>query len=212
MTIIGSPVPPIFAPNADDMAQQARMLLASQSDRLPPAPVAAPVFAQPQMPDDVQAYPNEGGPGAMVVNAIHSLFNLPKRALEASAQDVQHLGESGYEPQSVGPAVDTAMTMMGGGLATGVPIKSGETLLGAGVRPYANVPDSLMGFRKSGTQKGFDETSYPHAQDVEVTLPRTSYAPAETFVDQIKGMNPDHALERAWRNWPDAVHIQAGRK
>lgn len=77
------------------------------------------------------------------------------------------------------------------------------------VRPYVNVPDSLMGYRKSGPQKGFDETNYPHTQDVAVTLPKTSYSPQETFADQVKGMNPDHALERAWRNWPDAINIQA---
>lgn len=75
------------------------------------------------------------------------------------------------------------------------------------IRPYQNVPDALMGFRKMGQQKGFDESAYPHSQGVEVTLPETSISPRETFRDDIKGMNADHALERAWRNWPAAMHI-----
>jgi inorganic pyrophosphatase-like protein/conjugative element/phage-associated large polyvalent protein len=66
-------------------------------------------------------------------------------------------------------------------------------------RPYASVPDSLMGFRKEGPQKGFDETKYPHVQDVRVTFPGR-----EPFEDAIKGMNKEHALERARRNWKGA--------
>src|SRR6266700_6592857 len=34
--------------------------------------------------------------------------------MDASAEDVKHLGEDGYTPQSIGPAVETALTMMGG--------------------------------------------------------------------------------------------------
>lgn len=157
MTIIGSPVPPIFAqPSADDMAQQARMLLASQSDRLPPAPVAAPVFAQPQMPDDVQAYPNEGGPGAMVVNAIHSLFNLPKRALEASQTAVD---TGNYDPA---PIVEAATLPMGGGLA-GAEMKAGETALGAGpIRAYHGTPHSFDAFDTSKIGTGEGAQAYGH--------------------------------------------------
>lgn len=119
---------PIFAqqPTADDMTQQARMLLASQSDRLPaPAPIAAPVFANPQMPDDAQAYPNEGGPGEMVMNAIHSLFTLPQRAIQNSQQS---LDSGNYDPSV---PVEAALTTMGGGLG-GAEMKAGETALGAG--------------------------------------------------------------------------------
>lgn len=90
--------------------------------------------------------------------------------------------------------------------ATHVAMSAGP---GATVRPYTNVQDSLMGFRKAGPQKAFDETNFPHVQNVEVTLPKTSIAARDTFRDQIKGMNPDHALERAYRNWPDAIHIRA---
>ena len=86
-------------------------------------------------------------------------------------------------------------------------IPAGTNEFRAGVRPYTNVPDSLMGYRRNGPQKGFEESNYPHVQNVQVTLPKTSSLPQETFVDQIRGMNPDHAIERAYRNWPNAIHI-----
>lgn len=70
------------------------------------------------------------------------------------------------------------------------------TLFSAEDRPYRNVPDALMGYRRNGPQKGFDETKYPFVQAVRVTTPD-----GNSFVDQIKGMNSAHALERAHRNW-----------
>lgn len=106
------------------------------------------------------------------------------------------------DPSATNWAADTAMNMVGSPLMVG-----GVPGLGAGVRTYQNVPDSLMGLRKSGPQRGFDETAYPHTQAVEITLPATAHTPRDTFVDQIRGMNPNHAYERAWRNWPDALHI-----
>lgn len=68
-------------------------------------------------------------------------------------------------------------------------------------RGYKNVPDSLMGFKKDGQNKGYDETKYPYSQDVRVKIGD------ETFEDSIKGMNKAHALERAHRNWPNADEI-----
>jgi hypothetical protein len=46
---------------------------------------------------------------------MKQITTLPQRAIEASAADVQHLGEPGYTPQSIGPAVETALMMMGMG-------------------------------------------------------------------------------------------------
>jgi hypothetical protein len=46
--------------------------------------------------------------------AMNSLATLPKRAIDASAQDVQHLGEPDYQRQSIAPAVETALKMVGG--------------------------------------------------------------------------------------------------
>ena len=69
-------------------------------------------------------------------------------------------------------------------------------------RPYKNVPDELMGFRKNGQQKGFDETSYPHSQKVKIKIGD------DIFEDEIKGLNKSHALERAYRNWKAADSIE----
>lgn len=67
-------------------------------------------------------------------------------------------------------------------------------------RPYKNVPDSLMGFRKRGQNKGYNDTNYKHEQKVTVHFP----ASGDKWEDAIKGINKGHALERAHRNWPGA--------
>jgi hypothetical protein len=46
---------------------------------------------------------------------MKQLATLPQRAIEASAADVQHLGEHGYTPQSIGPALETVLLMAGSG-------------------------------------------------------------------------------------------------
>lgn len=67
-------------------------------------------------------------------------------------------------------------------------------------RPYENVPDSLMGFRKDGTAQPYAESNYKHSQPVKVTF--EGDAP---FFDEVKGLNQAHALERARRNWEGAT-------
>lgn len=71
-------------------------------------------------------------------------------------------------------------------------------------RPYGNAPDSLMGFRKNGPNRGFDESNYKHTQKVRVHF-NDDAGPHD---DEIKGMNKSHALERARRNWPAATKIE----
>jgi hypothetical protein len=71
-------------------------------------------------------------------------------------------------------------------------------------RPYRNVPDSLMGYRRHGQQRGFEDSNYPHTQNVEITLDN-----GDKFTDAIKGMNRRHAIERAYRNWVGAKNIRA---
>lgn len=64
-------------------------------------------------------------------------------------------------------------------------------------RPYFNVPDELMGYGRA--PKGFSESKYPYTANVLVRWPDGS-----AMVDQMRGMNPEHALERARRNWDGA--------
>ena len=148
-------------------------------------------------PADQAAMQPETFANPAVAHALGNLATLPQRAIEGSAADLATLG-SGEPKQSIAPATDAAMLMMGG--AGAFPAEANS--LRAGIRTYRNVPDSLMGYRKEGLQKGFDETAYPHIQDVHVVFPD-----GQNFVDGVKGMNANHALERAYRNWPDALHI-----
>ena len=79
--------------------------------------------------------------------------------------------------------------------------------MGTVKRAYENTPDTLMGFRKSGENKGFDEENYSKTVDVLVKWPDgTSHA------DSIKGLNTPHALERARRNWEGAEIEEIGNK
>jgi hypothetical protein len=142
------------------------------------------------------------GLDALLRGAYNSLGLLAQQAFGAS-EEMRRGGA--YNPA---PAVEAAMLPMGTGAIVGAPVRGAETVLGTGVRPYQNVPDSLMGYRKAGPQTGFDASNYPHTQRVEVVLPNGK-APPDIFVDEIKGMNADHALERAWRNWPNAMNIRA---
>lgn len=80
-----------------------------------------------------------------------------------------------------------------------VGFRSAQSQASEGNRAYENAPDSLMGFRKSGFNKGFDETNYKFEQPVKVT-----FDDGTSMVDSIKGLNQSHALERARRNWEGA--------
>ena len=67
---------------------------------------------------------------------------------------------------------------------------------------YENVPDSLMGFSDNDTNnKKFNETKYPYTLDLLISVDGGK----TFFEDSIKGMNYNHALERAKRNWEEAI-------
>jgi hypothetical protein len=72
------------------------------------------------------------------------------------------------------------------------------------IRPgaYSRVPDQLMGFSKDPSrQKGYgDQPGYKHAIVVRVSWPD-----GVSMLDGQRGMNREHALERARRNWEDAT-------
>jgi hypothetical protein len=71
---------------------------------------------------------------------------------------------------------------------------------GAERRPYASAPKALMGFRKSGPNKSYEESTYKK----EITV-RVTFDNGQSFVDGMKGLNTPHALERARRNWDGAT-------
>lgn len=102
---------------------------------------------------------------------------------------------SGASNQETQDALFAAMGLLVPGAGKGASLlrKSASAL------PYQNVPDSLMGFRRGGQNKGFHESQFHHEQPVRVRL-----EDGQVFDDAIKGLNQSHALERARRNWPGA--------
>ena len=64
-------------------------------------------------------------------------------------------------------------------------------------RPYANAPNSLMGYRKNAPNTPFAESNYKNLQYVKVTWPD-----GDSIYDAMRGLNEPHTMERARRNWP----------
>lgn len=78
-------------------------------------------------------------------------------------------------------------------------------------RPYANVPDRLMGIPGDGRQsKGFAQEKYKYVLNLRITI-HDKAKPWDDIVweDAVKGLNRSHAYERALRNWPQATKIEA---
>lgn len=68
---------------------------------------------------------------------------------------------------------------------------------------YENTPNSLMGFKRDGyTNKPFNQQNYKYIQAFRII-----WANGDEIEDAVKGLNKQHAIERARRNWPDAEKI-----
>jgi hypothetical protein len=81
---------------------------------------------------------------------MRQIATLPQQAIDASAADVQHLGEEGYTPQSIGPAVDTALMMAGPGSLMAE--RGAAGVLGGKLPPPASpeiLPEELAGQTRS---------------------------------------------------------------
>lgn len=120
--------------------------------------------------------------------------------------DVDEARQQATQGTMMNRAVDLAGVLM---LGSGA-VPAGANELRAGIRPYQNVPDTLMGYGRNDAYKGksFDSGNYPHTQQVEVVFPGMFGGKPEVMRDAIMGMNPEHAIERAYRNWPGAWHIR----
>lgn len=56
-----------------------------------------------------------------------------------------------------------------------------------------------------GVMKNYYEQNYPVS--IKVTLTFKAFGQEWTCEDEIKGLNPGHALHLAGINWPDAISI-----
>lgn len=107
--------------SADDMVQQARTQLATQPARLATGAdlpdVGAPAIGDGGQFSAGTAIGNKAADvaGKVAYGLMNQFATLPQRAIDASAQDMQHLGEEGYTQQAIGPALETAMMMTGAG-------------------------------------------------------------------------------------------------
>ena len=104
-------------------------------------PDFVPVDHQPEfdaeqfVPPFLQDWAKQAAPKDVDIirQTVGAMTSLPQRAIEASARDLPHLGDFSYEPESIGPALETAMLPMGTGALAGVPMRAGETALGSGM-------------------------------------------------------------------------------
>jgi hypothetical protein len=136
---------------------------------------------------DIAPGTEDNGPGYRDANGLRA--SLAKAERERG----ERLGEKGLrEGPSLSPTSDEE-----NGAPRGAVSVSGKPR--AETHPYGNAPDNLMGFRKEGPQRGYDETKYRREQPVKVTFPD-----GPIFFDAIKGSNKPHAMERARRNWEGA--------
>jgi hypothetical protein len=121
-----------------------------------------------------------------VQGAITDMAKIPQRAIEGSAHDLTTMG-SGEPMESVAPAVDTALSLMGTGGIAGVPVKGAETVLGAGpvrrITPAVSPPPPA-GYVLDGAAKSM-------ADDLQA-LRQSSVADKAEVGNTIKAL-PDEA-------------------
>jgi hypothetical protein len=80
-----------------------------------------------------------------------------------------------------------------------------------GARPYQGASNPLMGYRRNGPQKPYEDSNYKTEIKVRVHTPESELFGQKiggSFEDGMRGLNRAHALERAYRNWPNATNIE----
>lgn len=143
------------------------------------------------------AQPSPDTPGGM----LNEMFNpiragAQARELAGRATGAMRRGEAG-KAAGLGALAAMAVPGVPGDEMAKARRAMRELSVAPEPRPYFNVPDELMGYGRA--PKGFSESKYPYTANVLVRWPDGS-----AMVDQIRGMNPEHALERARRNWDGA--------
>lgn len=146
-------------------------------------------------PVDYDPFAAEKFANPTVKAVLGDLASLPKRAIDASAQDVQHLGESGYTPTAIGPAVETALNMIGG---AGVVPAEANTLR-SGIKAYHGSPHDFDKFSMDKIGTGEGAQAYGHGMyfaENEAVAKSYREALAGSSVDG-KQFNPANPLHQA---------------
>jgi hypothetical protein len=88
----------------------------------------------------------------------YGVATIPQRALQGSAEDVQHLGEAGYQPQAVGPATEGAMmTTLGAGA---IPSEANSLRTGIGLLAKGKHQGTFRDFVDLGGKETTAEQNY----------------------------------------------------
>lgn len=148
--------------------------------------------------------------GQIFGQTVSGLWNLPRRAIEASGQDVQHLGEEGYQRQAVAPATDAAIALFGVG--TPLAASGAAGAFGGRLAPAIEALDA-SGLRYFGSKPAVRDATGKYAAPVDpyakvgpnpynpenltskTTLPRAGSVTPE----MPNPYNPDAAFEPAPR-------------
>lgn len=129
---------------------------------------------------------------------LGDLASLPKRAIDASAQDVQHLGEPGYTPTAIGPALETALNMIGG---AGVVPAEANTLR-SGIKAFHGSPHDFDKFSMDKIGTGEGAQAYGHGMYFA-----ENEGVAKAYRDALSGKNM--SLDGAKYNTNDPMHNAA---
>jgi hypothetical protein len=152
----------------------------------------------------------------MPYNPVQSLMSSPFLQLVG---DVIEWRKKGVNPMNT---TEGARPYFGGSEVVQFPTMRGarnessasdtaQTSFSMPARPYQGVSNELMGFKRNGPQTGYENSNYPMSVKVRVHLPESTLFGQKIggeHIDEIKGMNKAHALERAYRNWPNASKIE----
>ena len=126
---------------------------------------------------------------------------MARSVMDAPRNPLQKLRDL-FLGRTLGEQAVTSLTGVVG--ARGTPFKSLRTkAIGPGA--YAKLPDTLMGLSERNP-KGFADQMYRFELPVQVQIPGQ-----EPFEDAVKGLNFQHAMARALRNWPGASIVPLGR-
>jgi hypothetical protein len=143
-----------------------------------------------------------GDPVGTIGNALTSVASVPKRFVDANAEDMQHFGESGYQPKATAPAFETAMTLAGAGM--GAAESGAAGIFGGKLSKMADHPAMVQAeameragaapaeiWNKMQTARGADGK---WRQEIDDSAARLNLRPDQLEEGQIPGSYLDEVL------------------